>query len=85
MDVLINDQIGYFYEVEGLSIRQIAKRPGISRKKESRIIKGERLVKPPRDTIMKDYKRLIDEWYGVCPLALFMALSLFLHIQGIYL
>ena len=67
MDRGISHRVKYLYEVEGLSLRQIAQKLEISRKKVSRIIHQESLVKPPRETIIKPYERLVREWYREYP------------------
>lgn len=63
MDKALDSQVRHLYEVEGLSMRQIARELRISRKRVSRIIKGNQWVRPSSDPILKPYERLIAEWY----------------------
>jgi hypothetical protein len=65
-DGLIN-QVRHLYEVERLSLRQIAQKLAISRKRVSRIIHGASLVKTPAEPIIKPYERLIGQWYKEYP------------------
>jgi len=67
MDASVISQVRHLYEVERLSQRQVAKTMGISRKRVSKIIRVERIVKPPQESIMKPYMRLVDEWYKEYP------------------
>jgi len=60
-------RVKHLYEVERLSIRQIVQKLGISRRKTSRIIREESLVKPRRESILKPFERLIREWYQEYP------------------
>ena len=65
-DGLLN-QVRHLYEVERLTLRQIAHKLAISRKKVSRIIRGASLVKAPTESIIKPYQRLIAQWYKEYP------------------
>jgi len=67
MDLERVQRVKHLYEVERLSIRQIVQKLGISRKGISRIIRKESLVKPPRESILKPFERLIREWYQEYP------------------
>jgi transposase len=60
-------QVRQLYEVERLSLRQIAYKLAIARKTISRIIKAESLKRPARDSLCKPYERLIREWYHDYP------------------
>jgi transposase len=64
---MVDQNIKHLYEVEKLSIRQIAIKLGISRKKVSRIIKNHSFVKPVKKTIISPYVRLINDWYENFP------------------
>jgi hypothetical protein len=66
MDPLL-PQIRHLYEVEKLSLRQISKNLGISRKQVQRMIHPESRKKPSRPTLLQPYERLIQEWYGQYP------------------
>lgn len=67
MDKALDSQVRHLYEVEGLKMRQIARELKISRKRVSRIIKGDQGVRPSPDPILKPYERLIAEWYKEHP------------------
>ena len=55
------------YAVERLTIRQIAKQTGISRKRVSRLINGAALPKQKRTSLITPYERLIRQWYSQYP------------------
>lgn len=63
MDQTFSSQVRHLYEVEVLSMRQISKKLGVSRKRVSRVIRNERMVRVPRERILKPYERLIEQWY----------------------
>jgi transcriptional regulator with XRE-family HTH domain len=67
MNLEMVQRVKHLYEVERLSIRQIVQKLGISRKKISRIIREESLVKPPRESILKPFERLVRQWYPEYP------------------
>lgn len=68
MDPSRVSQVKHLYEVEGLTMRQIAHELRMCTKTVSRIITGKpRLKKPPKPTVLKPYLRLIDEWYAKRP------------------
>jgi DNA-binding transcriptional regulator LsrR (DeoR family) len=67
MESRITHQVKQLYEVEKLSQRQIATQLGISRKRVLRILQGERMNKPIRETIFKPYEHLVQEWYKEYP------------------
>jgi len=67
MDQIFCGQVRHLYEVEHLSMRQIAKKLGVSKKRVSRVIRNEEMTKPLRDCILKPYERLIDQWYQEYP------------------
>lgn len=60
-------QVKHLWEVEGLSMRQIATKLSLSRKKVSRLVREEKMVKPAFSSILKPYERLIAEWYREYP------------------
>jgi len=68
MDQIFCSQVRHLYEVEHLSMRQIAKKLGVSKKRVSRVIRNEKMTKPPKDSILKPYERLIDQWYQDYPM-----------------
>jgi transposase len=67
MDLGIVQQVRHLYEVEHLSMRQIAEKLGISRKRVFRMIHERSLLKPPPESILKPYERLIHQWYKDYP------------------
>ena len=67
MDSMTIQQIQQLYEVERLSLRQIAKKLPVSRKIVSRIIQEQSLKKPSRQILCQPYDRLIREWYQQYP------------------
>ncbi len=67
MDSTVPHQVRQLYEVEKLSLRQIAQKLQISRKVVSRIIRGQSLKKPLRKLLCQPFDRLIREWYQEYP------------------
>ncbi len=67
MDPIFCNQVRHLYEVERLSIRQIAKKLRASTKRISRVIRNEKISKPIVESILKPYERLIDQWYQDYP------------------
>ena len=68
MDQSFSSQVRHLYEVEGLSMRQIAEKLGVSRKKVSRAIRNEGMRRTPRESILKPYERLIEQCYQDYPM-----------------
>lgn len=60
-------QVRHLWEVEGLSMRQIAKKLHMSRKTVGKIIGGEKPSKPTSPLLLTPYERLIGEWYRDYP------------------
>ena len=67
MESTVPHQVRQLYEVEKLSLRQIAQKLQVSRKVVTRIIQGQSLKKPPRQILCQPYDRLIREWYQQYP------------------
>jgi len=67
MDLIFCGQVRHLYEVERLSMRQIAKKLGVSKKRVCRVIRNEKITKPLPESILKPYERLIDQWYQEYP------------------
>jgi transposase len=67
MDPIFCGQVRHLYEVERLSMRQIAKKLGVSKKRVCRVIRNEKIPKPLPESILKPYERLIDQWYQEYP------------------
>ena len=57
------------YQVENLSIRQIAEHFGMCKKTVSRLIctDGKRPDRPAGETLIAPYRRLIESWYADYP------------------
>ena len=56
-----------FIAVEKLSIRQVAQKLGVSRKKAARLISTDNLMRKVPESIIKPYEGLIHEWYRQYP------------------
>jgi len=67
MDPIFCGHVRHLYEVERLSMRQIAKKLGVSKKRVTRVIRHEKITKPLSESILKPYERLIDQWYQEYP------------------
>lgn len=68
MDPSRISQVKHLYEVEHLTMRQIADELRMCHKTVSRIITGrERPKKPHKPIVLKPYLRLIEEWYAKHP------------------
>jgi len=59
MDEALQSQVRHLYAVEKLSIRQVAQKLGISRKKAARLIITDNLARKVPDSIIKPYEGLI--------------------------
>lgn len=68
MDETLQSRLRHMYEVEGLSLSQIGKTLGISRKKVTRLIRVDDLKRRQPEGVIKPYERLIHEWYQQYPL-----------------
>lgn len=66
-DESLESRVKHLRAVEGLSIRQIAKALSMGKERVSRIINGRSVVKPPKQTVVAPYERLIEEWYREHP------------------
>ncbi len=53
MDPIFCNQVRHLYEVERLSIRQIAKKLRASTKRISRVIRNEQITRPVVESILK--------------------------------
>lgn len=67
MESMVWNQIKHLYEVEKLSIRQIAQKLRRARKTVARVIHNERVMRNYPDSILRPYDRLIDQWYQEYP------------------
>jgi len=67
MEAMIWNQVKHLYEVEKLSIRQIAQKLRMARKTVARMIHNERVMRSYPDTLLRSYEGLIDQWYQEYP------------------
>jgi transposase len=67
MNPMVWSQVKHLYEVEQLSIRQIAKKLRMARKTACKVIHNERVLRSYPDSILRPYERLIDQWYQEYP------------------
>ena len=67
MEPRVESQVRHLYEVEHLSIRQIAKKLRMARKTVGRVVRNERVMRSYPDSILRSYERLIDQWYQEYP------------------
>ena len=67
MEPMVWNQIKHLYEVEKLSIRQIAQKLRKARKTVARVIHNEQVMRSYPDSILRPYERLIDQWYQEYP------------------
>src|SRR3990172_8204523 len=67
MEPAVWNQVKHLYEVERLSIRQIAQKLRMARKTVARVIRNERVMRSYPDSMLRPYERLIDQWYQEYP------------------
>ena len=67
MDETRRIEVRRLWEVERLTMRQIAEKMGMGRRTVTRIIRGEKMVKPRPAPLIAPYERLIAEWYKTTP------------------
>src|SRR3990170_2387089 len=67
MEPAVWNQVKHLYEVEKLSIRQIAQKLRMARKTVARVIRNERVMRSYPDSMLRPYERLIDQWYQEYP------------------
>jgi transposase len=67
MEPMVWNQIKHLYEVEKLSIRQIAQKLRRARKTVARVIHNERVMRSFPDSMLRPYERLIAQWYQEYP------------------
>lgn len=68
MEESLQSRARHIYQVEGLSLTQIGKTLGISRKKVTRLIRRDGLPRKPSEGIIAPFERLIQQWYKEYPL-----------------
>jgi transposase len=67
MEPRVGSQVRHLYDIEHLSIRQIAKKLRMARKTVSRVIRNEKVLRSYPDSILRPYAKLIDQWYQEYP------------------
>jgi len=67
MEPMEGSQVRHLYEVEHLSIRQIARKLRMARKTVARVVRDERVMRSYPDSILRPYEGLIDQWYQEYP------------------
>ena len=67
MEATVWNQVKHLYEVEKLSIRQIAQKLRMARKTVARVIRNERVMRSYPDSMLRPYDRLIVQWYQEYP------------------
>jgi len=80
MDDTLQSRVRHLYEVEGLSLTQIAKAVGLSRKKVTRMVRQDDLSRKISGGIITPYGRLIRQWYEEHPFL--QAIQVFERLQG---
>ncbi len=67
MQESLQNRARHLYQVEGLSLNQVATKLGISRKKVTRLIRQDDLGRRSSGNIIEPYERLIQQWYTEYP------------------
>ena len=67
MDETLRIEVRRLWEVECLTMRQIASKLRLGRKTVRRILRGETAKKFPKPSIIAPYERLVAEWYKASP------------------
>ena len=67
MDETLKIEVRRLWEVERLTMRQIAEKLHIGRRTVTRILRGQTAKKPRKPSIIAPYERLIAEWYKTTP------------------
>ena len=67
MEPMVWNQVKHLYEVEKLSIRQIAQKLRMARKTVARVVRNEQVMRSYPDSILRPYERLMDQWYQEYP------------------
>lgn len=80
MDETLQSQARHLYSVERLSIRQVAQKLGISRKKAARLISTDNLARKAPEPIIRPYEGLIHEWYREYPFL--QAIQVYERLKG---
>ncbi|MGB9006759.1 MAG: IS21 family transposase [Candidatus Aminicenantales bacterium] len=80
MDETLRIEVRRLWEVERLTMRQIASKLRMGRKTVWRILRGETAKKSPKPSIIAPYERLVAEWYKATPAL--MATQVFNRLRG---
>lgn len=80
MEDALQSQARHLYAVEKLSIRQVAQKLGISRKKAARLISTDNLERRVPEPIIRPYEGLIHEWYREYPFL--QAIQVYERLKG---
>ena len=80
MEDALQSQARHLYAVEKLSIRQVAQKLGISRKKTARLISTDNLERRVPEPIIRPYEGLIHEWYREYPFL--QAIQVYERLKG---
>lgn len=80
MNEALQSQARHLYAVERLSIRQVAQKLGISRKKAARLISMDNLQRRVPEPIIRPYEGLIHEWYREYPFL--QAIQVYERLRG---
>ncbi len=67
MQESLQNRARHLYQVEGLSLNQVATKLGISRKKVTRLIRQDDTRRRSSGNILAPYARLIQQWYTEYP------------------
>ena len=67
MEESLQSRVRHLYQIEGLSLSQVGRQLGISRKKVTRLVRQDGLQRKPSETVTTPYERLIEQWYKEYP------------------
>lgn len=67
MQESLQSRARHLHQIEGLSLTQVSKKLGISRRKATRLIRQDDLTGKSPDSIVAPYERLIRQWYKEYP------------------
>jgi len=80
MDETLRIEVRRLWEVERLTMRQIASKLRMGRKTVRRILREKAAPKSPKSSIIAPYERLLAEWYKATPAL--MATQVFNRLRG---
>jgi len=68
MEESLQSRVRHLYQIEGLSLTQVGRQLGISRKKVTRLVRQDDLQRKAfSETVTTPYERLIEQWYKEYP------------------